>query len=166
MAGAARRLQPLEVAAVGERAAARRARPVCRRRAGGRPRARRRRARRNAASRPHHSGTGKGPFARALLVTFVESVSLSSTSSRRCSVGTSYDLVGGASSYSRSGLSAIAMLPPDVRRGIRDFADSAARQEARTRRCRPLAAGSGGEQLITSAAAVIVIPAATRSQRR
>ncbi len=72
------------------------------------------------------SGTGKGPSARALLVTFVESVSLSSTSSRRCSVGSSYDLVGGASSYSRSGLSAVAMLPPGVRRGIRDFADSAA----------------------------------------
>ena len=71
------------------------------------------------------SGTGKGPFARALLVTFVESVSLSSTSSRRCSVGSSYDLVGGASSYSRSGLSALPMLPQGLRRRIRDFADSA-----------------------------------------
>jgi hypothetical protein len=38
-------------------------------------------------------------------------------------VGSSYDLVGGASSYLRSGLSALLMFLPRVGRGIRDFAD-------------------------------------------
>jgi hypothetical protein len=69
------------------------------------------------------SGTEKGPFSRALFWTFVESVSLSSTSSRRCSVGSSYNLAGEASSYLRSELSALPMFLPGLRRGIRDFAD-------------------------------------------
>ena len=38
-------------------------------------------------------------------------------------MGSSYDLVGEASSYLRSGLSALPMFLPRVRRGIRDFAD-------------------------------------------
>jgi hypothetical protein len=38
-------------------------------------------------------------------------------------VGSSYDLVGEASSYLRSGLSALLMFLPRVGRGIRDFAD-------------------------------------------
>jgi hypothetical protein len=67
--------------------------------------------------------TEKGPFSRALLETFVESVSLSSASSRRCSVGSSYDLVGEASSYLRSGLSALPMFLSYLRHGIRDFPD-------------------------------------------
>jgi len=38
-------------------------------------------------------------------------------------VGSSYDLVGEASSYLRSGLSALPMFLPRMRRSIRDFAD-------------------------------------------